>query len=111
VALLVLFPVLRLSPDLLTLDYGQVNFLIALLIMADLAGTVRLRSRPLPRGLLLGFAAAVKLTPLIFIPFLVLTRQFRAAATAIGSFLLCSACTARSSGRLGLRPRRRCWML
>jgi alpha-1,2-mannosyltransferase len=91
VALLVLFPVLRLSPDLLTLDYGQVNFLIALLIMVDLTATVRLRSRTLPRGVLLGIAAAVKLTPLVFIPFLVLTRQFRAAGTALGSFLLCSA--------------------
>jgi alpha-1,2-mannosyltransferase len=91
VALIVLFPVLRLSPDLLTLDYGQVNFVIALLIMVDLTGTVRLRSRTLPRGVLLGIAAAVKLTPLIFIPFLILTRQFRAAATALGSFLLCSA--------------------
>jgi alpha-1,2-mannosyltransferase len=91
VALLVLFPVLRLSPDLLTLDYGQVNFLIVLLIMVDLTATVRLRSRTLPRGVLLGIAAAVKLTPLIFIPFLVLTRQFRAAGTALGSFLLYSA--------------------
>jgi alpha-1,2-mannosyltransferase len=40
---------------------------------------------------LLGIAAAVKLTPLIFIPVLLLTRQFRAAATALASFLLCSA--------------------
>jgi alpha-1,2-mannosyltransferase len=91
VALVALFPVLRLSPDILTLDYGQVNFLIALLILVDLTGTLRLRSVTLPRGVLLGIAAAVKLTPLIFIPFLLLTRQFRAAATALGSFLLCSA--------------------
>jgi alpha-1,2-mannosyltransferase len=91
VALIALFPVLRLNPDLLTLDYGQVNFVIVLLIMVDLTVTVRLRSRTLPRGVLLGIAAAVKLTPLVFIPFLVLTRQFRAAATALGSFLLCSA--------------------
>lgn len=91
IALVALFPVLRLSPDILTLDYGQVNFVIALLILVDLTGVVRLRSRTLPRGVLLGIAAAVKLTPLIFIPFLVLTRQFRAAATALGSFLVCSA--------------------
>jgi alpha-1,2-mannosyltransferase len=91
IALIVLFPVLRLSPDILTLDYGQVNFVVALLILVDLTCVVRFRSRALPRGVLLGIAAAVKLTPLIFIPFLVLTRQFRAAATALGSFLLCSA--------------------
>jgi alpha-1,2-mannosyltransferase len=47
-------------------------------------------SRRLPRGIGVGIAAAVKLTPLIFIPFLLLTRQFRAAATALGTFLLCS---------------------
>jgi alpha-1,2-mannosyltransferase len=91
VALIALFPVLRLSPDILTLDYGQVNFVIAVLVLVDLTGVVRLGSRTLPRGVLVGIAAAVKLTPLIFIPFLVLTRQFRAAATALGSFLLCSA--------------------
>lgn len=91
VALIALFPVLRFSPDILTLDYGQVNFVVALLVVADLTSVLRLGSRTLPRGVLLGIAAAVKLTPLIFIPFLVLTRQFRAAATALGSFLVCSA--------------------
>jgi alpha-1,2-mannosyltransferase len=91
VALIALFPVLRLSPDILTLDYGQVNFVVALLVLVDLTVVVRLGSRTLPRGVLLGIAAAVKLTPLIFIPFLVLTRQFRAAATALCSFLVCSA--------------------
>src|SRR5260370_36194752 len=60
-------------------------------MMGARAGAVRLRARTLPQGVLLGIGAAVKLTPLIFIPFLVLTRQFRAAATALGSFLLCSA--------------------
>ncbi|HTX81134.1 MAG TPA: glycosyltransferase 87 family protein [Streptosporangiaceae bacterium] len=91
VALIALFPVLRLSPDILTLDYGQVNFVVALLVLVDLTVVVRLGSRTLPRGVLLGIAAAIKLTPLIFIPFLVLTRQFRAAATALCSFLVCSA--------------------
>lgn len=91
VALIALFPVLRFSPDILTLDYGQVNFVVALLVLVDLTSVLRLGSRTLPRGVLLGIAAAVKLTPLIFIPFLVLTRQFRAAATALGSFLVCSA--------------------
>ena len=49
-----------------------------------------MRSHRLPRGVLVGVAAALKLTPLIFIPFLLLTRQFRAGATALGTFLLCS---------------------
>jgi alpha-1,2-mannosyltransferase len=89
-AALVLFPVLLLSPDLSTLDFGQVNFLIALLVLLDLTCVIRMRSHTLPCGVLLGVAAALKLTPLIFIPFLLATRQFRAGATALGTFLLCS---------------------
>jgi alpha-1,2-mannosyltransferase len=87
---LALFPALRLSPDLLTLDFGQVNFLIALLVLLDLTCVIRVPSHTVPRGVLLGIAAAIKLTPLIFIPFLLATRQFRAGATALGTFLLCS---------------------
>jgi len=89
-AALVLFPALWLSPDLLTLDFGQVNFLIALLVLLDLTCVIKMRSHTVPRGVLLGIAAALKLTPLIFIPFLLATRQFRAGATALGTFLVCS---------------------
>lgn len=92
-ALFFLFPVARLSPVLLTLDYGQVNILIVLLVLLDLSCVITVRSHTLPRGVLLGVAAAIKLTPLIFIPFLVLTRQFRAAGTALGTFLLCCLAT------------------
>jgi alpha-1,2-mannosyltransferase len=89
-AALVLFPVLLLSPDLSTLDFGQVNFLVALLVLSDLTGVIRMGSHTLPRGVLLGIAAAVKLTPLLFIPFLLLTRQFRSGAIALATFLSCS---------------------
>lgn len=89
-AALVLFPVLLLSPDLSTLDFGQVNFLVALLVLSDLTGAIRMGSHTLPRGVLLGIAAAVKLTPLLFIPFLLLTRQFRSGAIALATFLSCS---------------------
>jgi alpha-1,2-mannosyltransferase len=82
-AALALFPVLRLDPDLLTVDLGQINFVIALLVFTDLTAVLRLRNRVMPRGVLVGVAAAVKLTPLIFVPFLLLTRQFRAALTAL----------------------------
>jgi alpha-1,2-mannosyltransferase len=80
-----LFPAVRLDPALLTLDYGQVNLLITLMVLADLT-----TKTALPRGVLTGIAAAVKLTPLVFIPFLFLTRQFRAGATALAAFLLCT---------------------
>jgi alpha-1,2-mannosyltransferase len=90
IAIIVLFPVLRLSPDLLTFDLGQINFLIALLVLLDLTCVIKLRSHALPRGVLVGIAAALKLTPLIFIAWLLLTRQFRDGATALGTFLICS---------------------
>lgn len=88
-AAIVLFPVLRLNPDALTLDYGQVNYFLVLLVLADLTCVLRIRQHTLPRGILVGIAAAVKLTPLIFIPYLVLTRQLRAACFATGTFLVC----------------------
>lgn len=84
-AAVVLYPALWLDPALLTLDYGQVNLLIAAMILSDL--TLR---TPLPRGVAVGIAAAVKLTPLIFIPFLLLARQYRAGVTALSSFLACT---------------------
>ena len=89
-AALLLFPALLLSPDLFTIDFGQADFLITLLVLLDLTCVIRMRSHRLPCGVLVGVAAALKLTPLIFIPFLLLTRQFRAGATALGTFLLCS---------------------
>jgi alpha-1,2-mannosyltransferase len=56
-----LFPALRLDPALLTLDYGQINLCITLMVLADLTSRAAL-----PRGVLVGIAAAIKLTPLIF---------------------------------------------
>jgi alpha-1,2-mannosyltransferase len=85
-----LLPVVLLDPDNLTLSFGQINFFIALLVLLDLTAAVRWRSHTLPRGVLVGIAAAIKLTPLIFIPFLFLTRQFRAGITALVTFLVCS---------------------
>jgi alpha-1,2-mannosyltransferase len=95
----VLLPVLLLDPDRLTVGLGQVNCLVALLALTDMTCTVRAGQRTLPRGVLLGLAAAIKLTPLIFVPFLLLTRQFRAAGTAALAFLICSA------GMFAIAPR------
>jgi hypothetical protein len=85
-----------------TLGYGQVNLLLFGLIMADLValrwqarrGSRRGRAdRPLRRfffsgawaGVGIGLATSVKLTPALFILYLLLTRQWRAAMTAIGT--------------------------
>ncbi|RZU72380.1 uncharacterized protein DUF2029 [Micromonospora kangleipakensis] len=85
-----------------TLGYGQVNLLLFALIMADLVG-LRWRARrgthhdtadsALARfvysgtwaGAGIGLATAVKLTPALFIAYLMITRQWRAALTAVGT--------------------------
>jgi alpha-1,2-mannosyltransferase len=85
-ALVCMLPTVALEPVALSLYYGQVNFLIALMVLGDLTCVVGLRRHTLPRGVLVGLAAAIKLTPLIFVPFLFLTRQFRAGLTALASF-------------------------
>jgi len=66
---------------------GQVSLLITLLALLDALDLV---PRPL-QGIPTGVAAAIKLTPLAFVPFLWLTGRRRAAATAGVTFTLCSA--------------------
>jgi alpha-1,2-mannosyltransferase len=75
--------VLWTEPVTVTLGYGQIDLLIALLVVWDLCRDPGARGR----GIGTGLAAGLKLTPLIFIPYLVLTRQRRTAATACLTFL------------------------
>ncbi len=79
-------PATLLEPVSLTFFFGQVNLVLAALVLADLTMTVRLGRRALPRGVLVGVACAVKLVPLVFVPYLFLTRQVRAAWTALAAF-------------------------
>ncbi|BCB75379.1 hypothetical protein GCM10022251_78080 [Phytohabitans flavus] len=64
------------------LQTGQVGAFLMLLVLADLTGD--------PRrwwyGLGTGIAAGIKLTPLIFVAYLVVTGRIRAAATAMAGF-------------------------
>ena len=83
-------PASQLDPVRLTLYFGQVNLVLCVLLLADLTTTLEFRGRRLPRGVLVGIAAAVKLVPLVFIPYLFVTRQARAAWTALASFAACS---------------------
>lgn len=59
---------------------GQVDVLLLALVILDVFGPSR------PRGLFIGLAAAVKLTPAVFVLYLLLRRDFRAAVTAGLSF-------------------------
>ncbi|MGL6236487.1 MAG: glycosyltransferase 87 family protein [Segniliparus sp.] len=71
-----------LEPVRTTLWYGQINILLMALIFLDLTRPERSKLR----GVGVGIAAGIKLIPLIFLPYLVLTRQWRAAATAALTF-------------------------
>jgi len=71
-----------LGPVQQTLDLGQVNLVLMLLVLADLSLPDSARFK----GIGLGLAAGFKLTPLIFVLYLLLTRRFRAAAVALSTF-------------------------
>ena len=93
---------LWLQPVQQTLGFGQVSLMLMLIIVADLL-------RPdvsWLKGAGVGVAAGVKLTPLIFIAYLLLTRRFRAAGVAVATFALTIA------GSLLLLPAqaRRYWL-
>jgi alpha-1,2-mannosyltransferase len=70
---------LALDPVWGTLELGQVNLLLLGLILTDALAPEDARYR----GALIGLAAGIKLTPAIFVPYLLITRQFRAARNAV----------------------------
>jgi hypothetical protein len=76
---------LLLEPMYHTLYLGQVNLFLLALVLTD----IRLVSLGRRAGIGIGIAAAVKLTPAIFIVLLLLTRRSRDALTAAGSFACC----------------------
>jgi len=73
---------LWLEPVWTTLRYGQIDLLIATLVVWDLSRAGHARSR----GVGIGLAAALKLTPAIFIVYLLLTRRTRAALVSLATF-------------------------
>jgi alpha-1,2-mannosyltransferase len=80
--LLVTAAVFWTEPVQRTLFLGQIELVLMALILWDLCQSDRRRWK----GAGLGIAAGVKLVPLIFIPYLLLTRRFRQAAVAAGTF-------------------------
>ena len=80
VALLVAV-LLALDPIRTTFYLGQINVVLLAVVLADVTG------RPGRwRGVGVGLAAAVKLTPLVFVVYLMLTGRMRAAVTALATF-------------------------
>jgi alpha-1,2-mannosyltransferase len=96
-ALLATGPATLLNPVLVNLTLGQINILLALMVAADLLGSRRIGRVTLPQGVLTGVAAAIKLTPLILVPYLVLVGRRRAAALAAATFVACEGVAALCS--------------
>ncbi len=90
-AAVVLFALTLFSePVLSTLRNGQINLFLLALLLWDFTRPPGSRWM----GVGIGLAAGIKVTPAIFIGYLVLTRRFRAAATATLTFLLSIAASA-----------------
>jgi hypothetical protein len=88
-----------------SLGYGQVNLLLFALVMIDMVGLRwRARAREVAgpwlvrafhsgawAGVGVGLASAIKLTPALFILYFLVSRQWRAATTAVGTTLAATA--------------------
>jgi alpha-1,2-mannosyltransferase len=61
---------------------GQINLILLALVLCDLRRGDQRRSK----GIGVGIAAGIKLTPLIFLPYLLVTRRFRAAGVTVATF-------------------------
>ena len=79
---------LAVEPIRTTLGYGQVNTILMALVIADLLPDPPEQQRRIPQGILIGLAAAIKLTPALFVIFMLLIGKRRAAITAIISFVV-----------------------
>jgi alpha-1,2-mannosyltransferase len=73
--------IIYLEPIRSNFDFGQINVVLMTLVIADCMP----RKTPWPRGVLLGVAIALKLTPAVFLLYFLLRRDTRALLFAAGS--------------------------
>src|SRR6202011_1001572 len=73
--------VIYLEPIRSNFDFGQINVVLMTLVMADCLP----RRTPWPRGMLLGVAIALKLTPAVFLLYFLLRRDTRALLVTAAS--------------------------
>ncbi|HEX6523448.1 MAG TPA: glycosyltransferase 87 family protein [Streptosporangiaceae bacterium] len=81
-ALVIAWAALWADPVMSTFTWGQIDLVLVAVTLADLCT----REDRWWKGTGVGLAAGMKLTPVIFIPYLLLTRRYRAAATATVTF-------------------------
>jgi alpha-1,2-mannosyltransferase len=74
---------LWMEPVRSSLAFGQINFLLMLAVIVDIIAV-----RSPVRGVLVGLAAAVKLTPLIYIAYFFVTMKTSSIVRAVGAFVV-----------------------
>jgi alpha-1,2-mannosyltransferase len=74
------------APVQSNLRFGQVSIFIVLLALVDAMSLLP----PRYRGILVGVAAAIKLTPLLFVVYFLVAGRYRDAARAAGAFVACA---------------------
>lgn len=73
-----------LEPVLSTFLFGQINLVLMALVVVDCLAV----RDPRWRGVLVGLAAAIKLTPLIFLLYFLVRKDYRAALTSVVTFVV-----------------------
>ncbi len=76
-----------LEPIRSNFDFGQINVVLMTLVIADCVP----RRTPWPRGMLLGVAIALKLTPAVFLLYFLLRRDTRALLVTAASAVVATA--------------------
>jgi alpha-1,2-mannosyltransferase len=83
VAALLIGLIAWLEPMRLTAELGQINIVLLVLVVGDLLATGQSKWS----GVGIGLAAGLKLTPALFIVYLLVTRRIRAALVATATFV------------------------
>ena len=90
-----------LQPVVRTIYLGQINLILMAAIIWDLCQP-DLRAdgrRRWWKGALTGVAAGIKLVPLVFVPYLLITRRFREAAATVAGFAVTVAAGSVAAGQ------------
>lgn len=90
-ALMSMALVIGMEPIRTTIGYGQINTFLMVLVIIDLLPSDPNRKRRFPAGILIGLAAAIKLTPAIFVLMLLIVGKKKQALTAIITFVILTA--------------------
>ncbi len=86
-AVIVAPAVVYLEPIRSNFEFGQINVVLMTLVIADCVP----RRTPWPRGVLVGLAIALKLTPAVFLLYFLLRRDTRALVASVTSAILATA--------------------